>query len=245
MLGTRMFLRRYLLIASLLCMPSWLWAAELRVLVLEGDAMPWAEVRNNQLSAGLYFDLGQALAIQMGRKAHFVLLPRKRLIHALEQGSADVICNYLPVWLPGDFDWSTPFIPNAELLISDLQARKPSVLGGFANVRIGTVLGYVYPELNEALGLRFLRDDAPSMHHNLLKMAAGRVQHMVINQFELEYLQRKGKFKTPLHPTMVLRSFKGQCAVSRRGPVSVAAVNQAIAVLQTQHALRKMIVRYR
>lgn len=240
-----MFLCRGLLLTYFFCMPSALQAAELRVLILDGDAMPWAQLRNNQLSAGLYFDLGQALAIQMGRNAHFVLLPRKRLIHALEEGRADLICNYVPVWLPGDFDWSTPFIPNAELLISDQRAKKPSMLGDFANVRIGTVLGYVYSELDQALGLRFLRDDAPSMHHNLLKMAAGRVQHMVISQFELEYLQRQGEFKTPLHPFTVLRSFKGQCAVSRRGQVSVVEVNQAIAALQTQQTLRKIIERYR
>jgi polar amino acid transport system substrate-binding protein len=245
MLGAGMFLCRGLLITCLFCMPSLLWAAELRVLVLEGDAMPWAEVKNRQLSAGLYFDIGQALAVQMGRRASFTLLPRKRLMQAMESGSADVICNYLPVWLPGDFDWSASFIPNAELLISDLRARKPSVLRGFANVPIGTVLGYVYSELDQALGLRFVRDDAPSMHHNVLKMAAGRVQHMVINQFELEYLQRQGEFKMPLHPFTVLRSFKGQCAVSRRGLVSVAEVNQAIAALQTQQTLRKMVERYR
>lgn len=238
-----MFLCRCLLFA--LCLPSLGLAADLKVLVLDGDTMPWAEINQNQLSAGLYFDLGQALAAQMGRKASFVLLPRKRLVHAIESAKADVLCNYLPVWLPGDFDWSIPFIPNSELLISDQRANKPATLEGFADVRIGTVLGYVYSELDQALGAHFLRDDAPSMRNNLRKMTAGRVQHMVINQFELEYLQRQGQFKTPLHPFTVLRSFKGQCAVSRSGQVGVAEVNQAIGALQNQHALRKMIERYR
>ncbi|MEJ2795317.1 transporter substrate-binding domain-containing protein [Iodobacter sp. LRB] len=235
---------RPLLFAFLCGTPFLLQAADLKVLVLEGDSMPWAEVSNNQLSAGLYFDLGQALAVQMGRKAQFVLLPRKRLVHAIESGGADVLCNYLPVWLPGDFDWSTPFIPNAELLISNQRANKSASLDGFANVRIGTVLGYVYSDLDQALGRRFLRDDAPSMRHNLRKMTAGRVQHMVINQFELEYLQKQGQFKMPLHPFMMLRSFKGQCAVSRSGQVTVAEVNKAIVALQAQHVLKKLIERY-
>ncbi|WP_164521469.1 substrate-binding periplasmic protein [Iodobacter ciconiae] len=238
-------LRCRLLFALLFCPLSLLQAAELKVLVLDGDAMPWAEVRNNQLVAGLYFDLGQALAAQMGRKARFVLLPRKRLVHSIESGGSDVLCNYLPAWLPGKFDWSTPFIPNAELLISDQRASKPASLDGFANVRIGTVLGYVYAELDRVLGERFLRDDAPSMRNNLRKMMVGRVQHMVTNQFELEYLQRQGLFKMPLHPFTILRSFKGQCAVSRSGQVRVAEVDRAIAALQAQYTLRKILERYR
>jgi polar amino acid transport system substrate-binding protein len=220
-------------------------AEELRVLVLNGDAMPWADIQENRLYAGLYFDLGQALAKQLRRNARFVLLPRKRLAQAMESGQADILCNYLPDWLPGDFDWSTAFIPNAELLITDKRVNKPASLKALSGVRIGTVLGYVYGELDRALGADFVRDDAPSMHHNLLKMSAGRMQHLVINQFELEYQQREGGFNTALHPAMVLRQFKGQCAVSRLGRVGVAQLNQAIASLQAQQELRKMLARYR
>ncbi|AMC35067.1 substrate-binding periplasmic protein [Janthinobacterium sp. B9-8] len=234
---------RYSLLTMLF--PTFVSAAELRVLVLNGDSMPWAKLENHQLTAGFYFDLGHALAGQMGLQARFILLPRKRLIHALEKGDADILCNYLPVWLPGAFDWSTPFIPNAELLISDKQAGKPASLNAFANVRIGTVLGYVYSELDQALGATFVRDDAPSMRNNLLKLAAGRVQHLVINQFELEYQQRQGQLTTPLHPYTVLRSFKGQCAVSRSGQITVKALNQAITALQSKHELQRVMGQYR
>ncbi|MGL4605809.1 MAG: substrate-binding periplasmic protein [Iodobacter sp.] len=229
----------------LLCLSSSLLAAELRVLVLSGDDMPWMQVRGDQLAGGIYYDLGHALAEQMGRTPKFVILPRKRLVHAITSGDADLICNYLPVWLPGDFDWSLPFIPNAELLISDLRFSKPSALAGFSHERIGTVLGYVYAELDQALAGGFIRDDAPTMRHNLLKMTAGRIHHLVINQFELEYQQRQGIFKTPLHPYTVLRSFAGQCAVSRAGQVTVGQVNQAINALQAKHALRRLMERYR
>ncbi|MDW5418595.1 MULTISPECIES: ABC transporter substrate-binding protein [unclassified Iodobacter] len=240
-----LFLLRSIILISLCCLPQAIFAAQLRVLVLDGDQMPWMQVEKGKLNAGLYADLGVALAQKMRRKVSFTILPRKRLALALEKGSADLICNYIPAWMPGAFDWSVGFIPNTELLISAQSANKPDSLAEFAHVRIGTVLGYAYLELDQILGKYFLRDDAPTMHNNLLKLAAGRIQHLVINQFELEYQQRLGLFKTPLHPYTVLRAYKGQCAVSRVGQVSVAEVNRAIALLQSSHELAQIMGKYR
>jgi hypothetical protein len=39
---------------------------------------------------------GLALAAKLGREAHFLLLPRKRIAMALESGQADLLCLYLP-----------------------------------------------------------------------------------------------------------------------------------------------------
>jgi polar amino acid transport system substrate-binding protein len=187
-----LFFFRAIFLTSLACLPQAIFAAELRVLVLDGDQMPWMQVDRNKLSAGLYAELGTALAQKMGRTASFTILPRKRLALALEEGSADLICNYIPAWLPGSFDWTAGFIPNVELLISAQSASKPDSLAKFVNVRIGTVLGYAYVELDQALGKGFLRDDAPTMRNNLLKLAAGRIQLLERSH---ELAQIMGKYR--------------------------------------------------
>src|ERR1700741_5020922 len=92
---------RLLCLASLLLAATPVPAAELVVLVDTGTEMPMAGFHGGQLVDGIHKDLGEALARNMGRHASFVLLPRKRIALALENGKADLICMYIPAWLPG------------------------------------------------------------------------------------------------------------------------------------------------
>lgn len=220
-------------------------ANSLKVLLDTSTEMPMAELRGTRLTAGLHHDVGQALAAELGRTAQFIVLPRKRLSSALESGEADLMCHYLPDWLPGKLGWSTPFLPNAELLISDRREPRPAALTALANIPIGTVLGFAYPELDKALGRDFRREDAPSSGANLRKFAAGRVQHAVVNQLFLAYQQRQGHFKAALHPALIIRPYQAQCAVSPKGSVSLAEVNRAIAALQARDAITPLFARYR
>ena len=96
-------------------------------------------------------------------------MPRKRIPVALEQGSGDIACHFLPEWMPGELDWSVPFMPNALLLLSHPRAPHPASLLALRGVPIGTVHGFEYPDVTQILGAEFVRDDAPDATRNLVK----------------------------------------------------------------------------
>jgi ABC-type amino acid transport substrate-binding protein len=233
-----------LLLSMLLPIPLGLHAAELSVLVDTSTDMPMARFERGRLAEGIHKDIGQALAGAMGRTAVFVALPRKRIVRALEDGSADVLCSYVPEWLNGSFRWSQAFIPITELLITTRSAARPRSVADVAGQPIGTVLGYSHPELDEMLGKAFIRDDSANSLINLRKLAVGRVRHAVTSKFFLDYRQKLGDPVLALHPPLAVKSYMGQCAVSPKGKVKLADVDKAIGRLIAADAITAILARY-
>ena len=213
------------------------------VLVDTGTEMPMAAFRDGQLVDGMHKDLGQALAGKLGREASFLLLPRKRIAMALESGQADVICLYLPPWLPGKLAWSQGFFPVSEVVVSDTSVPQPHNLADLKKQPIATVLGYYYPELDKALGDDFVRDDGHSSSGNLRKMAAGRLHHAITQQNTLDYYLKVGE-KLSVCPPLLVKKYKSQCAVSAKGRVSVDEVNKTIYQLIKDRSVSKIISNY-
>jgi ABC-type amino acid transport substrate-binding protein len=218
-------------------------APPLLVLVDTGTEMPMAEFRDGKLVAGIHKDLGAALAGKLGREANFLLLPRKRIALALESGQADLICLYLPPWLPGEFRWSRGFFPVTEVLVTDTSVSQPRGLKDLSGQPVATVLGYYYPELEKAMGAGFIRDDGHSSSGNLRKMAAGRLHHAITQQSTLDYYLQVGE-KLSLYPPLVVKSYMAQCAVSPQGQVSVAEVNKAISAVVKDGGLARITAAY-
>ena len=218
-------------------------APPLVVLVDTGTEMPMAEFRDGKLVAGIHKDLGAALASKLGGEANFLLLPRKRIALALETGQADLICLYLPPWLPGEFRWSRGFFPVTEVVVTDTSVPQPRSLKDLSGRPVATVLGYYYPELEKAMGAGFIRDDGHSSSGNLRKVAAGRLHHAITQQSTLDYYLQVGE-KLSLYPPLVVKSYMAQCAVSPQGQVGVAEVNKAIAALVKDGGLARITAAY-
>ncbi|MDM5177169.1 transporter substrate-binding domain-containing protein [Massilia sp. DJPM01] len=233
-----------LLLTLLLSIPPGLQAAELSVLVDTSTEMPMARFESGRLADGIHKDIGQALAGAMGRTAVFVALPRKRIVRALEDGGADVLCSYVPEWLPGSFRWSQAFIPITEVLVTARSAERPRSVVDVSGQAIGTVLGYSHPELDEALGKGFIRDEGVSSLANLRKLAVGRLQHVVTAKLFLDYRQKLGDPALVLHPPLAVKSYMGQCAVSPKGKVTLAEVDKAIERLIADGAIATIFARY-
>src|SRR4051812_22088494 len=114
--------------------------------------------------AGFQEGLGNALAKQLRMKVRFIGLPRKRMMSALESGEGDIVCGYLPAWFQGDVAWSRTFIPTSEVLIASKRVPAPTSIESVRGKTVGTVLGFHYPDIEQALGPDFVRDDAPSLN---------------------------------------------------------------------------------
>nr|AGU10772.1 Bacterial extracellular solute-binding protein, family 3 [uncultured organism] len=218
-------------------------APPLVVLVDTGTEMPMAAFRDGKLVAGIHRDLGLALASKLGREASFLPLPRKRIALALETGQADLICLYLPPWLPGEFRWSRGFFPVTEVVVTATSVPQPRALKDMSGQPVATVLGYRYPELEKAMGAGFVRDDGNSSSGNLRKIAAGRLHHAITQQSTLDYYLQVGE-KLSLYPPLVVNNYMAQCAVSPQGQVGVAEVNKAISAVVKDGGLARIIAAY-
>lgn len=218
----------------------------LHVLIDTGTRMPQAEIVDDVVRSGLQRDLGLALAERLGREVSFRLLPRRRIADALLGGvQADLLCNYLPAWLPPGLLWSKAFLPDAELLLSSRRVAAPAGLAELSGRPIGTIGGFVYPQFEQVLGVRFRREDAPNAEANMRKLAAGRMDHAIIGRTTFDYLIRRDVEGLTIHPPLVVSSFKTHCALSPRSPVRLAELNAAITALEADGGLQGLLARYR
>ena len=121
-------------------------------------------------------------------------LPRRRLDLLLKTGKLDgLVMGVNPVWFDDrneqKFLWSLPFMSDTDEIVSsrdrpfDYTGPK-SMLG----MRIGTVLGYYYPGLNELLAEgKIQRDDASSDENSFRKLMAGRVDAAIVSRSQYDY----------------------------------------------------------
>ena len=231
---------------GLLALASWMaHGAELKILVDASTEMPLAQFRGQEVVGGVHFEVGAAIAKRLGRDASFISLPRKRVADALANGIADVSCQLLPEWLPGNYDWTIPFMPDAELLIGNASAPRPKDIRSLSGVKIGTILGFAYPEIEKALGTGFVRDDAPTATNNLNKLVAGRMQYAAVGELLLSYQKKIGAFHLALHPAIVVQRYKAQCAVSKVGTVSVTELNKVIVEMERSKELAAIYSHFR
>ncbi|HZX27254.1 MAG TPA: transporter substrate-binding domain-containing protein [Telluria sp.] len=235
---------RLFLCALALCCGAVRAAEPLTVLVDNGTEMPLARMEHGRLTGGIHYDLGMAIAGVLGREARFVVLPRKRVEAALADGEADVMCMYVPEWLPGPLDWTRPFMPFAEVVVTDRRAPRPASLKALAGQRIGTVLGYRHPEIEAVLGKDFNREDGPSAEANLQKMMAGRLQHVIASSIYISYRTHFGDPKLSIHEPLIVKSMRLQCAISRKGHVKADDVSRATARLVRDGEIDRILKRY-
>lgn len=215
------------------------------LLVETSGLMPHARIEDDRVVEGLQLDLGQALGRRLGREVVARPVPRKRLAEALQRGEGDLLCDYQSEWLPGDFAWSRPFLPDQALLVSAASAPAPAMLLALSGQPVGTVRGYVYPEMAQLLGGGFVRDDAPDAVTNLRKLERGRTLHALTGRRVLAYQQRIGEFRLALHPPLVVSEVLAQCALSPASPVKLDALNGAIRGLVADGELNRLLNKYR
>lgn len=231
--------------ALLLLLPLSPQAGELVILVDTATEMPMARVEKFRLVDGMHRDVGVALAKALGREPRFLMLPRMRIDGALESGDADILCDYIPGWIKGDFAWSQPFLPHVEVVISNRTAERPRTIADLAGQPLGTVFGFAYPDLERALGKGFVRADGPSSDLNLRKLSLGRLQHMVTIKGFIDYRLKLGEPALSLHPQLVVNSQMTSCAVSPKGHVTVAQVDRAVAQVVREGAVAAITARYK
>jgi polar amino acid transport system substrate-binding protein len=206
--------------------------------------MPLVQFRDGKLSGGILKDLGDALAQRLGRQASYLSVDVDGVTPTLTQGRADGICYVLPHWIDGDYQWTRPLIPDAEMVVAREGAPPIRSLADLRDRPVGTVTGYRYPRVEQVLGKQFFRTESPNMDQNLRRLMAGEVQYTILVQSAMAYLTRNDK-TLRLRPDLVFATFKAQCAFSRKSRIPFQDISRAIDALADDGSVERILARYR
>lgn len=222
-------------------------ADELVFAVSTGSAMPMTQFKQDVLATGLLKDFGDALARQLGKQPRYLTLPRKRVESALESGRADLLCDLRPEWLDGKhWIWTEPVFSNFMIIVSRADTRPLGRLSDISAERVGTVLGYRYPEVERRLGGRFQRDDSVSDAYNTTKLLSGRFRYMVSNALFYDYQRKVHPARERLNSAVfTITPFDTFCAMKPGGRLDPAQVNRAINALHKRGDMQRIYQRYR
>lgn len=220
--------------------------------VSTGSAMPMTQFRAawgaDPLTGGLLKDFGDALARELNMKPRYLTLPRKRVEAALLDGRADLLCDLRPEWVDSKgWMWSETVFTNNMIVASRIDTPVLARLQDLAGQRVGTVLGYRYPEVERQLGaLEFRRDDASSDDITTNKLLGGRFRYMMSNSLYYDYQRKAHPAGARLNPAVfTIRPFDTYCALPPDGRLDIVHVNRAILALRKRGDMQKIYERYR
>jgi len=118
------------------------------------------DIRGEELMGGILKEFGDALSAQLNLQPRYMILPRTRVEGALLRGHADLLCDLRPEWLDNrTFLWSDAIISNRMIVGMRSETPLPPSLNAIAGLRVGTIQGYRYPEV-EYLQPKIVRDNA-------------------------------------------------------------------------------------
>lgn len=233
-----------LLITLLLCTLAHAAEPEIVFIAPTNHAMPWAHFQDGKLDAGLLKDLGEAIAQGLGRRAKFISASSNRVRSLLFDGGADALCYVRPEWIDGVYNWTPSFIKDGAVVAARVGVPVITSLAELSGKPVGTVLGYRYPELESALGHKFVREDAPAMESNLRKLIAGRMEYAILEKIMLDYHLRLDK-SIKLRTDLLYVSFDAQCAFSRSSVIPFSDVELVINTMIKDGHVNEIFSRYR
>lgn len=133
------------------------------------------------------------VAEDLGLEVEFGFMPKPRRQMAFRKGEINVVPCVSPVWegvLADVAVYSQPFMVATEMVL--MPAGTKGVFRSahdFAGKRIGTIGGYVYHDgFDNAFERGVLRrEDAYTVTQNLHKLRAGRIDAMIVDDYEAAY----------------------------------------------------------
>ncbi|MYM38024.1 substrate-binding periplasmic protein [Duganella qianjiadongensis] len=240
-------MKRFFLLVAFFCYLTPASSGELVFAVSTGTAMPHTQFQQGQLTGGLIKAFGDALAQELGMSARYLLVPRKRLEAPLRNGAADVVCDMRPEWLDGkDWQWSEAIFANHEIVATRRDTPAIRSIYEIRRQRIGTILGYHYPHIEQPLEGEFTRDDAANNDQNVAKLLRKRFTYIITNRLYYDYQRKVHPERAALNPaTYTVWTFETYCALPPRSKLSLATLDRAILSLKRRGKLQSILDSFR
>ncbi|MDT8999113.1 transporter substrate-binding domain-containing protein [Paucibacter sp. APW11] len=227
---------------------AWSQSRPLRVPAVTSWGMPFAMYRDGKLVGGINYDIVQAVADQLHLQTNYISYPRPRVDLAAVAGEFDLRCQISPEWVrsPEAYVWSSALFEMTDNLIGHDAIGAPRTLEQLpVGAAISTVLGFVYPQLEERFqDGRLKREDTVAVDRMLRKLSLRRTPYAVANQRDIAWYQRN----TPDHNIASWRlpvaRYDYRCAVPKASPVDAAELMGALERLKQQGLIEKILQRY-
>nr|WP_059391837.1 ABC transporter substrate-binding protein [Pseudomonas toyotomiensis] len=220
----------------------------LRFSVSESWAMPMIKIVDGQATGGILYDLQMRLAQKVGRRAEMLVLPRLRVQRLLTTGEIDVRCYVSPDWLNEphhQYIWSLPFMVQRDMIVAR-DAESDFKLEHLRGERLGTVLGFSYPNLEPLLANgQAHREDARTQALVLEKLEAGRYQYAISNDLSLNWFNRHQPQEKRLHALAEIRAAPVGCIVRDAPDVPTQALLRALVKMKQDGEFDAILARYR
>ncbi|WP_018152690.1 substrate-binding periplasmic protein [Leeia oryzae] len=241
--------------ASLLCALAWpATATTLKVMIGHGDGEPIVEFANkqqpNKLTGGVMHDLAYALGKQLKLDIAFVEFSRKRVEPSLRDGGAHLACNTSPDWFEHKdwFVWSKPVFDQVETFVTLSDAAKhPNLPEDLNGLKLGTILGYGYPNLDKQFANGTKRVDEPTVAGNFKKLKLKMIDVLISSRGEIGAFLHKlpdnerDDFWVSKNDLTVTPTY---CALSPKAPIKLDALNNALLAIKQSGELGRILRKY-
>ncbi len=219
-------------------------SADFTMIAPLNQAMPLVQFEKGKLTGGILRDLGLAMSRRLGRTAQFISVAGDSTAAALADGRADGLCFVLPTWIDGDFNWSVPFMDDAEMVVSRKGAPQIRSLNALRDLPVGSVRAYRYPRVENVLGGQFVRRDSLTTDDNIRKLRDGAVDHALLSKSAVDYQNYINRAE-PLRPDLTIAAFEAQCAFSKKSDVAFAEIDRVFNMMLKDGTIERIIARYR
>lgn len=224
-------------------------AEPLRFLVSSAWTMPHAAIEGDRIHGGIVFDIAQAIGESMKLPVSFLVMPRNRLDAAVIAGDVDIRCNSNPVWtkIPDLHLWSKPLFDAPDIIVGRTIAVPITNVGQIpSGTSMGTVLGFVYPALEDQLNDgRLLRDNAVDGEKNLLKLTVGRFPYAVSNSLVVNWYLRQSPAAKIAEWRVPISKGEFYCGVVKTARTEPQGILDAIERLKSIGRLEKILAKYK
>lgn len=221
---------------------------DIKAVVSDTNPVPYAIFSaEGSLTGGL----GKQLIDEVGKittlPVDYLTVPRARVESWIASGKADLGCFISPDWVtqPKSLEWVGPLFYTAQYIVRRSDSKPNRQLSDLFHQRIGTIRGFVYPELEQAFAEALLvRDDAHSLESNLARLAQGRLDAVMAVDLSYGYVMARQQFETELtYDVLWTKAPAVYCALSPKS-TKLAQLKQAFTQLQQQKFIEKIIQPY-
>ncbi|WP_306523850.1 ABC transporter substrate-binding protein [Rheinheimera sp.] len=221
---------------------------EIKAVVSDTNAVPYAMFsQDGSLSGGISKQLIDEIGKITTLPVVYLPLARARVESWIATGKADLGCFISPEWVskPKELEWVGPLFYSAQYIVRRSDSKPNRQLSDLFHKRIGTIRGFVYPELEQAFAEELLvRDDAHSLESNLTRLAQGRLDAVMTVDLSYGYVMTRQKFDTSLtYDPLWTKAPAVYCALSPKSS-HLAAIKQAFDEVQQQQFVEKIIRPY-
>ncbi|WP_413288156.1 substrate-binding periplasmic protein [Bdellovibrio sp. HCB337] len=211
--------------------------------------MPYGQIKDGVLVDGFMLDIANAISKEMGLEPQIIVLPRNRTEQGALSGAYDIRCHLTKKWVPDPdlFIWSEPLFVFSTIVIGHKGTPRVKKLSDLNGKTLGTVLGYSYPALNEAIDQgKIIRDDTENQTAAYQKVGVGNNLYAVTDELSFEYyLKTSGKRLQFAKWQLELSSDVSHCAILKKSKVDPMQINKAIQRLKRDGTIDKILARYR